>query len=524
MAVLGIQFVITMMMATVLSRVGPHLSLARWLLCSNFAGLVRYLHPSDDELRVFSPAPRLDKKEKKNKRNLDKNGSNGSNGTNGTFNVPRNIEVQLETAPVDLGDLVQLRYYTEYQWLLDFSCYSMITYILSEIYIFLLPDKAITEVNLSLVWVFLVIGFTYKLLLSLNGLYFEGEEAGGERSLVLVMGGAYLLFAMMVLLVDESTLETGLDEAYKSFNNSAATFLETNAGLDSAGPASKLVLKFCIALWCGLIGALFTFPGLRVARMHWDVLRYSGDHARSTVLHHMGFIAPLVLTTLWVKPLTRDPLTVRLYKGMSEPLMSSAQFETLRLYLVALTVLFRLAIMPSYLQAYLNLAYDKVQELKQEAGKISNIDFQRRVIRVFYYLCVVTLQYCAPMILILYLTFLYKTLGGGSWAAFDGNVVKMAEDGSCGLDECAVIDEFKEIEVPSEGAEDKDIGIGNILNQEETVEAITEQFSLAWNSLKSVFTVEVFKGLLGFSTWWCCFVWFSSAAIGIGYQSYFSNV
>ena len=34
MAVLGIQFVITMMMATVLSRVGPHLSLARWLLSS----------------------------------------------------------------------------------------------------------------------------------------------------------------------------------------------------------------------------------------------------------------------------------------------------------------------------------------------------------------------------------------------------------------------------------------------------------------------------------------------------------
>ena len=81
------------------------------------------------------------------------------------------------------------------------------------------------KVNLSLVWVVLVLIFTYKLLLSLNGLYFEvtltpynpnfcplkqvnflnsvnpkGEEAGGERSLVLVMGGAYLLFAMMVII------------------------------------------------------------------------------------------------------------------------------------------------------------------------------------------------------------------------------------------------------------------------------------------------------------------------------------
>merc|ERR1712128_197432 len=326
---------------------------------------------------------------------------------------------------------------------------------------------------------------------------------------------------MMVLLVDESILETGLDEAYKSFNDSAAAFLENNAGLASSGPASKLILKLFIAIWCGLIGALFTFPGLRVARMHWDVLRYAGDHARSTVIHHIGFIAPLVLTTLWVKPLTRDPLTVRLYKGMTEPLMSSAQFETMRLYLVALTVLYRLVIMPSYLQAYLNLAYDKIQELKQETGKISNLDLQRRVIRVFYYLCVVTLQYTAPMILILYLSFLYKTLGGGSWAALQVDSAQIAENGTCGLEECGMVDEFKEMEVPVEESADKDIGIGNIINQEETVEAIAEQFSLAWTSLKNVFTVEMFRGLLGFSTWWCCFTWFSSAAIGIGYQSYF---
>ena len=34
----------------------------------------------------------------------------------------------------------------------------------------------------------------------------------------------------------------------------------------------------------------------------------------------------------------------------------------------------------------------QVAELKQEAGKISNLELQRKVVRVFYYLCVVTLQ------------------------------------------------------------------------------------------------------------------------------------
>ena len=142
---------------------------------SRFAGLVRYLHPSDDQLRVHAPAPKMEKKDKKKQRHQEqKNGANGASNGGTTFNIPRNTDIHLETAAVDLADVVQLRYYTEYQWLMDFSVYSMITYILSEVYIAILPEKSSLEANLSLVWVILVILFTYKLLLSLNGLYFEG--------------------------------------------------------------------------------------------------------------------------------------------------------------------------------------------------------------------------------------------------------------------------------------------------------------------------------------------------------------
>ena len=120
----------------------------------------------------------------------------------------------------------------------------------------------------------------------------------------------------------------------------------------------------------------------------------------------------------------------------------------------------------------------KVAELKQEAGKISNLDLQRKVVRVFYYLCVVTLQYTAPMILILYLSFLYKTLGGGSWS---GGLVQGPGAGQEVVKEAG--DEFQEVQVDTE---DMDIGIGSVINQEESVEAIKHQFSLAWNSVKNV--------------------------------------
>ncbi len=69
--------------------------------------------------------------------------------------------------------------------------------------------------------------------------------------------------------------------------------------------------------------------------------------------------------------------------------LSPDQFETLRLYLIVVVVLFRLAMMPKYLQSYLNMAFHKMEELKQEAGKITNVDLQKLVARVFYYLCVV---------------------------------------------------------------------------------------------------------------------------------------
>lgn len=55
--------------------------------------------------------------------------------------------------------------------------------------------------------------------------YFKGEESIGERSTCIVAGFAYLLIAMMILIVDEKTLEIGLDKAYVSFNESASKFL-----------------------------------------------------------------------------------------------------------------------------------------------------------------------------------------------------------------------------------------------------------------------------------------------------------
>lgn len=168
-----------------------------------------------------------------------------------------------------------------------------------------------------------------------------------------------------------------------------------------------------------------------------------------------------------------------------------------------------MCLMPIYLQAYLNLAYDRVEDQKKEAGRITNTDFQRKITSIFYYLCVVTLQYAAPIIMCLFLSFMYKTLGGFSWT-WVSNVIPVVEQSSAIIDDQIV----PTTEAPFEDIESI---------SEASIIQVAQDFHLSLQNLKSVFTQDVYRGLLGFATWWSCFVWFASSSLGMFYQTYFTN-
>ncbi|XP_022218228.1 transmembrane protein 161B [Drosophila obscura] len=493
MAVLGPQLVITLVMVSVIQKLSPHYSFAKWILCRT--GLYRYLHPTDDELRSKGGVPKEKPAKGKHKQ---------QNGVSGQFHIPRSIELDLETLPVQEQDVVHLRYFTEYQWLLDFSIYAGIVYVISELFHFYFPLKE--EINLSMVWCLLVIFFSLKLLSSLTVLYFQSEESIGERSMVIVACLVYLLIAMIVLIIDERILETGLEDAYTSFNASASKFL-TEQGLPSSGPASKIVVKFFLALSCGVLGSLFTFPGLRMAKMHWDSLKYCRGNRVMQVLLNLSFVLPFILVILWIRPISRDYLTVRVFQGMQQPLLTPHAFETLRLLLVVFVVVMRFALMPVYLQSYLNLAYDKIMDLRKEAGRITNVEFKQKISSIFYYLCVVTLQFAAPLILCLYLTLMYKSLGGFSWSGVFSEAVVLQH-------ECAAGD--VETAVSGGTATAIEEGEFNIMESAQSLQA-------SFSSLKNVFSTEVYKGFLGFATWWSYFTLFATSSLGIVYQSYFNK-
>lgn len=125
------------------------------------------MHPSDEELKQIEIKPLVTKKQKRH------DVKNGNAGELNSFHVPKQNNLQLETTKVTLSDVIQLRFYSEYQWLLDFAFYAFFVYFITEAYISFFPSKSSQEVNLSMVWCALAVGFAYKILISLTGSYFK---------------------------------------------------------------------------------------------------------------------------------------------------------------------------------------------------------------------------------------------------------------------------------------------------------------------------------------------------------------
>ncbi len=137
-AVLSVQLVISMILASLFSKLVPRYSLARRLLASS--GLVRYLAPEDRELRVLAGLPAQGAGNGSSSKRGNKKQNSSSNGGRGdafadldVFSVPRSLPVELDKTPVTWGDLTQLRFYDEYQWLVDFSVYALLVYVATEV-------------------------------------------------------------------------------------------------------------------------------------------------------------------------------------------------------------------------------------------------------------------------------------------------------------------------------------------------------------------------------------------------------
>ncbi|XP_058583326.1 transmembrane protein 161A isoform X2 [Neofelis nebulosa] len=453
MAVLGVQLVVTLLTATLMHRLAPHCSFARWLLCNG--SLFRYKHPSEEELRALEgkPKPRGRKERWANGYSEEK-----------PLSVPRDAPFQLETCPLTAVDALEAYYYA------------------------LGPAK---ETNIAVFWCLLTVAFSIKMFLTVTRLYFSAEE-GGERSVCLTFAFLFLLLAMLVQVVREETLELGLEPGLASMTQNLEPLLKTQ-GWDWALPLAKLAIRMGLAFVGSMLGAFLTFPGLRLAQTHLDALTMSEDRPMLQFLLQMSFLSPLIILGLWTKPIARDFLHQAPAGEMTFSLLSDSAFDSLRLWVLVALCLLRLAVTRPHLQAYLCLAKARVEQLRREAGRIEAREIQRRVVRVYCYVTVVSLQYLTPLILTFNCTLLLKTLGGYSWGL--GPVPMLSP--------------------PASSAHDRLVG-----PEEDEAQQTAARIA---GALGSLLTPLFLRGVLTFLIWWTAACQLLSSLFGLYFHRYLAG-
>ncbi|XP_016146531.1 transmembrane protein 161A isoform X1 [Sinocyclocheilus grahami] len=490
MALMGVQLVVSLLAVSIMQRMAPHLSFARWLLCNG--SLFRFKHPSEGELCALA-GKQIPKTSRRDRR------QNG-HGESKPLTVPKDIDLHLETAPVNVLDALVLRFFVEYQWLIDFAIYATGIYLFTEGYYSVVD--ASKEVNIASIWCVLTVFFCLRTLYLLMSHYFRSEE-GGERSVCLAFGFLSLLIAMLVLVVREDYLEFGLEPGFTSLFDNFEVFAKQH-GYEWSVPFTKLSVKLGLAVICAFIGALLAFPGLRLAQTHLDAVQMNADRPIIQILLHVGFLSPLVILVMWIKPIARDFLGNAPMGKTSLTLLSSSAFNSVRLWTIVVLCVLRLLLTRYHLQAYLNLAQKWVEQMKKEAGRIAAIDIQRKVTRVFCYLTVVTLQYLIPILLVLFSTLALKSLGDFSWGL--GTETP-------GVTPAPIIPTAPP---PAPRLEDDE----DIEDMEEDIQATVAHLTELFAALRGVLTPIFFRGIFAFLTWWVAACQLISSLFGIYFHQY----
>ncbi|NWI18618.1 T161A protein, partial [Crypturellus soui] len=478
-AAMGVQLVLSLLAASVMQKLAPHCSFARWLLCNG--SLRRYKHPSDEELCALAG-----KQRPKGKRDRRANGAADEK----PLSVPRDIDLRLESCPITAADALVLRYFLEYQWFVDFALYATVVYGFTEGYYCLAdPQK---ETNIGVLWCLLTVVFSVKVFFTVMRHYFRSEE-GGERSVCLTFAFFFLLLAMVALVVREDYLEFGLEPGLASVCSSLESALRPR-GWDWTLPLAKLGFKLALVALCSFLGACLTFPGLRLAQTHLDALRDAAHEPLAQVLLHVGFLAPVIIVVLWIKPLCRDFVLRAPMGKQTVQLMSDAAYNSARLWTVVALCLLRVALARRHLQAYLGLAARWTARLRRQAGRIPALEIQRQITRVYCYVPVVSLQYLGPLVLTLHCALLLKTLGkaaaGGASAPGLG-----ARRGRAAAMEPA----------PPSRRE--------LLDAQAAAEQITA-------ALGGLLTPLFLRGLFGFLTWWVAACQVVTSLFGLYFHQY----
>lgn len=399
MAVLGFHVVICLVAITIISKL---IGRANFIDIFITNGLYRFLSPSNQELKALLPPT----KEKLNQRNRRKKREEEAEDG---FSIPKSSPFQLSLYPVNVADLIQFEMYTQLHWMCLCIPVCLFVYSLSEIYNYVMPENK--DFNVSIIFVFVVIMFVLQVLTSLAAYLVSSVD---ERGFMISIAAVYFLFSFIFTMNCHRIFDIQMLEAYDKLSNNIADFVESSGLFDNSTsnirdyrPTNPLLMYLSLSVFFSVLSAMLVFPNFRCAMMYLKALEIDGRIRRA--IDHVGFLLPAFILASYSKPLVHQVV------NGPRKFLTIDQLESVRLYLLLVWVLTKFITRVSHLQAHLNLAYDKIVEMRTESGKVKNYTIQAMIYRYYRYLCCAAIQYFGPAILALLFALLLKTTGNLSW-------------------------------------------------------------------------------------------------------------
>jgi len=409
MGVFGVQMVLTMIVASFLHKLSPYYSLGRWLLTSR---LYRYLPPSDKLLRPHVSMPSTAAKKKAISQRAKVLSSKSSSpkeimaalntdptSLDQTLGVPKSANIQLEQTAVEWQDVFQLHFSGELEFLLNMTLAVVVVFMCSSLYYYFNPLAIASEYNLTSIWIMSVILYAYKQLFSLTKVYLS-DELAHQRSLCMVFTLLFFVCAMVVLLIDESYLNFGLNKSHEDLCQSISVILGgllKNRGVTAYYLLPLWLYKIALALLASMLSMTLIFPGFRFADTHFSVIRYTKMPMFKTLLH-ANYIAPMFCLSLWIQPYNASGNDV---KNTTTVLDIPISYDNIRVLALSFVCLLRFVLFKTYLQSHLNSARWKLESQRSEQGRITISALRKNISNIFLFYAALGIQYMAPYVILL---------------------------------------------------------------------------------------------------------------------------
>jgi hypothetical protein len=460
MGILGVQVVVTMIVASFLHKLSPYYSFGRWLAVSDMR---RYVPPRDSQLQAHVCGPGRGGGGKKK---LGNGRCEDNKPLDPTLTIPKSSTIELTSTPMIPGDLQYIHYYQEFRWLMDVAVAALAVYVCTCAYYSIRVVAVVTEYNLSVIWLGFLLLFALTLLFSLTSVYFS-DQLSRERSLIIVFTTLFFVLSLGILLVDEDILHFRLRESHTNITRCVGKLLRPYiSDIDNFTLFPVWAFKMMLAVVASLLSAMLVFPSFRYSELQFNVTTLTRSVVTRAAVR-LCYLMPLFCLGMWIKPFAKD-----LFSELDVVTILGREMyhETLRHWSVLFYCGLRTGLFKLHLQNYLELAALRVEDLRREPGRITILQLRKKVSTIFAFYGGVGVQYMAPVLVILCLSVLMH------------------------------------VSSPYQR--------GSLTPEQLEVDPGTNVFR------SSGFGVAMFHGCLSFLCWWACFTVFIASGFGSALRSY----